>query len=342
LESSSRPGQRFRLLLLAGIYLLAALPVTFVFLMHPGLTGHPDADFTRMVDGTASRPYVTRALVPFVIRSLSRAIPDAERTRFEQYAGDRRMVELFGWEHARLAQYAIASVLFVVCFAGFAFVLRCLARRVYVLPPALGDLAPLVALAALPLCFRYYSYVYDPATLLLFSLGVLFIVEERTIAFLLILALAALNKETSVLLVAVYAWRLVSAGRGGVLMKTACAFLLWGVTRVALELASRDRPGALVEWHADHTRWLFDEWPGRFWYALTVAAIMAVVVVPGWRRKPRFLRGGLLITLVPLVIAALCFGFADELRGYQEAAPFIFLLALPTLARAMHEDVAPR
>jgi len=325
---------RMRVLLLAGIYLVAALPVTFVFVTHPGLTGHPNADFGRMMDGSADRPYVTRVLVPLVVRGAVAAVPHAMRDAVAEHMRDRRMIRIFGWTDPWLVHFAVAAVVFAGCFAGFAFVLRRLSGVFYDLPAPARDLAPLLALAFLPLCFRYYSYPYDPATLLLFSLGVLLIAERRFRAFLAVLVLATLNKETSILLVGLYAWHRMTSERNGKGGPFWVPLLVWGGVRAAVGVAFAGHGGATVETHLDHTVWLFTQFPGRLWYALAVIALLALVVVPGWYRKPRFLRGGLLLTVVPLGAAALFLGFADELRGYYEAAPFVFLLALPTVTGA--------
>lgn len=328
------PARR-RYLALALIYLLASLPVTFVFIAHPGLTGHPEADFGQMIDATASRPYVTRALVPFVVRTTAAALPESATSFIADHMRGRRLVRTLGWEDPRLVEYAVATVVFVACFVGFAFVLRRLAAVVYDFPAGFRDLAPLIALAALPLCFRYYSYPYDPATLLLFSLGVLFIVEARDGPFMVALVLAALNKETSILLVLLYTWNRIASGRGRVVLHAGLVMLVWCGVRVILELVFRDHPGAIAETHLDHTVWLFTEFPARLWYALAVVALLAAAIVSGWKESPRFARAGLLLTVLPLFAAALFFGFVDELRGYYEAAPFIFLLALPGLHRVL-------
>ena len=70
-------------------------------------------------------------------------------------------------------------------------------------------------------------------------------------------------------------------------------------------------------------------------YFITVILLFAVVIGRSWREKPSFLRYGLLITVIPLFILHLFFGYIDELRGYYEALPFAFLLSLPTVARAI-------
>ena len=321
------------MVVIAALYALAALPVTFFFVTHPGLTGHPRADFGDMIDGTASRPYVTRALVPFVVRSITAVTPAPAREAVEAGLRGRRMVEIFGWEDGRLFEYATASLVFVGCFVGFGLALRRLVAALYGFSRGFRDLSPLVAYAVLPLFFRYYSYPYDPATLLLFSWGVAAIVAERPREFLFALMLAALNKETSLLLVALYGLHRHLRGSRGVWAQTGAFLLVWAAIRFVLGLAFRDRPGAVVETHLDHSLWLFTEFPGRLFYALAVAGLLAAAVAPGWRDKPRFLRLGLMVTLLPLLGAGLLFGYADELRGYYEAFPFVFLLALPTIER---------
>lgn len=285
-----------------------------------------------MIDGTASRPYVTRALVPVLVHGVSAAMPESFRAFVDDHMRGRRIVRLLGWED-RFSEFAVATILFAGCFTGFAFAMRRLTLAMYDFPSGFRDLAPLIGLAALPLCFRYFSYPYDPATLLLFSLGVLFIIEDRVAAFVITLVLAAINKETSVLLVGLYALNRSISERAGVIVRAALLLLVWCAARGVIEVAYRGRPGGPFETHVDHTVWLFSTFPGRLWYALTVVALLAAAVVPGWRDKSLFLRRGLAFTVLPLFCAALWAGFADELRGYYEATPFVFLLALPSIYR---------
>jgi len=329
-----------RAILLTALYALAAALVTFVFVVRPGLAGHDRAGFPAMIDGTAHRPFVTRALAPVTVRLTARAIPDGARAWLTRRLRNRRMVYMLGWEEGYLVAYALACALFLGCFVGFAWLMRALVATFYEVAPALRDLSPLIALSWLPLLFRYYSYVYDPVTLLTYTLGVLAIARGRFLLAVIAVALAALNKETAILLVGVF----VVAPGGEPRTKLAKAGVLLAVyagARWLVYSAYRDNPGFAVENHLAHNAWLFTSLPLNIWMALLVAVPLAALVTIRWREKRVFVRRGLLVTLLPLLAGCALFGYLDELRGYYEAFPFIFMAALPTLARFLGWSCAP-
>lgn len=316
------------------LYTIVSLIVLFVFLVRPGLTGHPQADFPQMMEGTAHKPYVARALTPISVRVLSSISPQAFKDGVADQVRGRRMIEMMGWRDPYLYEYMLSSLLMLACLVGFAFVLRGLTEHYYQFPAPLTNLAPLIGLALLPLFFRYYSYLYDPANLLFFSLSLLLLVQRRFGAFVLSFAVATVNKETSILLVLLYIWQERSSPGRVVVYRTILLLIVWVVARGSLEMAYRDNPGGMLEHHFwEHTMWLATKFPIALRYFLAVAAVFFVFIRPDWRSKPSFLKAGMLITFVPLFVGGLFFGFADELRGYYEAFPFLFLLSIPTIYR---------
>jgi hypothetical protein len=322
---------------------IASLVVLFMFLVRPGVTGHPRADFPQLIDGTAHRPYVTRALVPLVVRALAELTPETIAERVAASLRGREFVGDVEWYDEYLFEFALATAVMLVCMVLFAWVLRRLSETVYELPRPVVNLAPIVALVLLPLFFRYYSYPYDPATLLLFSSALLFLIQRRFFWFVVTVVLASVNKETSVLLIPLFALHEWTRDHRVPATRLVLVALSWGLVRGALMWVYRDNPGALVESHfVEHTVWLFSKFPMAMRYTLAVIALFAIPVCHRWRHKPEFLRRGLLVTLLPLVIAGAVFGFVDELRGYYEAFPFLYLLALPSVLRWLGMTRAPK
>ncbi|HVP40037.1 MAG TPA: hypothetical protein VMS93_12730 [Candidatus Saccharimonadales bacterium] len=90
----------------------------------------------------------------------------------------------------------------------------------------------------------------------------------------------------------------------------------------------------------DHNLALLRHLPGLV--RLLAAALAAWCLVgPGWGRKPACLRRGFLVTLAPLSLGLMLFGQCDELRVYYEVYPFVFLLALPTVATLLTGQSLP-
>jgi hypothetical protein len=66
---------------------------------------------------------------------------------------------------------------------------------------------------------------------------------------------------------------------------------------------------------------------------LAAAIVVAGLIFYGWPQKPRFLKMSFVMILPPLVIMALFLGYIDEWRGYYEAYPAAFGLAIDTMRR---------
>jgi hypothetical protein len=305
------------------------------------MTGHPQADFPELVYGQAEKPYVARAALPLAVRVLTAATPEAFRNFCYRQLTGRRIVESFRWHDEYLYEYALATLLMFLCLMGFAFILRGLTRHFYNFPPILNDLGPLVAMALLPLFFRYYSYLYDPGTLLLFTLAILFMVKKPFLWFAAGLALAALNKETSVLLIALYACHEKMKTNQIPLARALALGFIWLAVRAVLAYAFRDNGGVYFERHFyEHNIWLLTKFPMAMRYTLAVVLVFFLFLRHDWREKPKFLKQGMAVTLVPLVLAGMLFGFADELRGYYEVFPFLYLLMIPSVFKILSRDPA--
>lgn len=315
------------------LYLLAASVVLTVFAVRPGFEGNPRATFTDQVEGRSYRPFAGRILVPTLIRGVCSATPDEFERSVAQRLEHRRFVRTLGWNSERIYEYLAAMALMAGCFVGTLYVWRALIARFYRYPAHVASLAPIIGLLSLTLLFRYLSYVYDPATLLLFSAGILALGVRDRGWFVVVLTLAALNKETSALLVPLYLLRY----RGELaprrlVVRVGGLSVLWLAVRAFAAYVVRRNPGQTLEFHLiDHNVQLFRVHPFSLAYSVLIFALAVWLVRREWESKPGFLRAGLLITFVPLFAAALFFGYVDELRGYYEAFPFAFLLSVPSL-----------
>lgn len=314
-----------------------------MFLVRPGMTGHPQADFPDLVYGRAHQPYVSRVLLPATVRIVESVTPQAVKNFAHDQLADRLIVTDFGWYDAYLYEFAVATLLMLFCLIGFAFTLKKLTEVFYDFPPILVNLGPLIGLSLLPLFFRYYSYLYDPGTLLLFPLSILFLAQKRFGWFVFSFILATLNKETSVLLLGLFICHEWVVDRRFRVTRMLVLVLLWVALRAALVWGFKDNPGVLLEHHfREHTVWLLTRFPIALRYFLAVAALFFVFIRHDWRSKPRFLKVGLPTAAVPLLVASMFFGFADELRGYYEVFPFLYLLALPSIYRILGFETSSR
>lgn len=321
------------MLFLLSLYYLGA------FLQYHSLNSLHLARFMDMINGTAHRPYVERVLLPGTIRAITALTPAPVREAFNHAAARpafiRDWCDAQGWERDHLFEYAVAVALIYACIWGFLFALAGLARAVYQAPPAFTHGVCLAALPLLPAFMKYTNYIYDPATLFLFTLGLALLARRRWRAYFIVYTLACLNKETTILLALVF-W-LVRTREGMPEQRRARHMLAAQVAisiaiKGALAFIFRHNPGGVVEHHLAHNLELFTA-PGLpLWLAFWGG--VALLIGYRWSRKPLFLRRGLLI-LVPLLALTFFLGQIDELRDYYEAFPIALLMAAHTCATLM-------
>lgn len=330
-----------RRLFLTVLYAYVSLLVLVCLLLR-GVSTYAWATVPMLVDGTAYRPFVTRALLPSIVRGLVRVTP-AVRSRVDARVahalanagpGQRfdRALATLGWTPADVYVHLVAVLVMLVCFLALPWVLRRLLEVYYDLPPPVVDVAPVFGLLALPLFFVPYArYLYDPGTLLLWALALLFVAERRHVWLWLLLPVLAFHKETAILLPPLVAlrewessprWRVVVVGvlQLGVVV----AVRLWLGAQYA-----HNPGGAVLVVGLGHTRELVMTVLKRPPYVLAVVAMFWALVQAGWSDTPVFLRRALLLVLGPLVLMSFAFGYVDEIRGYYEAWAIVFLLGVP-------------
>ena len=299
----------------------------------PGINGYYRARFGDMVYGRAYRPYVTRVLVPLLVRGATAVVPPTQRQALSDYGRTepwlRDTLEGLSWEPEYLAEYLVALALMHGALLGFVASVRALFSELYQAPNWFGDVVSLATLLTLGLGFEYVTYIYDFATVFLFTLGLLLMVRQRWGLFVVVFAVACLNKETAVLLTVVFAihffprkniarrqfWVLLSAQVG-----------IWVVSRIALAWAFHTSPGGTVELHLSDNLGLLNH---RSVHIAMLLVATAALVRYRWREKPKFLRDALWIAalLAPLVVFL---GLLDELRAWYEVFPIVALLIAHT------------
>ncbi len=314
-------------------YLLAVLVLAavsyWIFLRAPGVTKNPEkASYAALLHGTADRPYAYRCVLPTVCRALEAALPAGLHERLTEQVARRGGAWLhtrIGIEREDIVLALISFALSYACFVGFALAVRSLTLTLYRAPDGFAELASLVAVGLLPALFRYNSYLYDAATLLLFTWALVMLARGWWSAYLPLFFLAALNKETAVVLILLFA--LYDFGQRRV---SWTRYVLLGAAQVAIYLAVKllvnhlfaGNGGALVEFHLGRNLTklqAMDMTTAVAWGALLL------LTVHRWGDKPTFLRAGVWM-LVPLAGLAGFLGWFDELRGYYEVYPVFLLL----------------
>jgi len=307
--------------------------------MSVGINQYERSMFLDMVEGKAFRPFVYRTLLPTTTRLIVNWTPeqvaDVCASFVEESAFMRGLFAHFRWETSAAYRYLIACVLMLFSFMGFAHYVSRLSLRTCGIEDTYRkrSLLAVVALLGLPPFFVFTAFPYDPPQLFLFTLALYLLASQRIAAFALAFGLCTLNKETSVLLILVFAFtgrKWLSPPRHAVYL---FGLVVWYVlVRVLITYAFRHNPGSFVDFHLiDHNlRLLVSEWS---FSELVTWLILLVLVFYRWAKKPEFLRVSFVVVLAPLVLLGLFFGFLNEWRGYYEAYPLAFALAVDTVNR---------
>ncbi len=315
-------------------YIYASWLVLQIFLTKFGLDALHTTRFLDTVAAVVHRPFVYRALVPTLVRSLSTMIPHGATDPLENalYQPEILPTHATPWG----IQYVWFALLAWGCFIGFAYCIRWLTRYFYPAysPHILDFGVPLAALFALPLFFRHFNFVYDPATILLFPLALVCLLQERYLLYVLILALCALNKETSVLLIPAFVVHARSRGMKTVPMIALAALQLaicLGIYKY-ISISMADRPGVPMEIQIfKYNLMLPIKQPYAFVWLLCVGSFFIYFASRDWKTKPPFLRHSLVFMLIPHTAMLIVVGCLDEIRIFYEVYAVTVLLMTPTL-----------
>lgn len=320
-----------------------AMGVVLFFVHTPGIEGYHNALYGHQVDAQAHRPFVLRALSPFVVRTLVRLVPDSVREDLESIAADRkkpwrhRLIYL-GWNPKLLPEYLVGMAVMWASLLGFVWAFRGLIRTTIESSIWFENGVPLLALALMPIYFaEYYCYLYDFPQLFLFTLGLLLLAARRWTSFLVLYPLSCLNKETTVLLTVVF---LLHFRRDAILSRG--RFAAWLVYQILVFAAIRfwlmhtfaDRPGDWVERYFWRNVSLIQTHTHLFYALFGVLFALALVLPHRWSRKPRFLRQAFAVGPILFVLDAF-YGYLDELRTYYEVYPVALLLVVFTFGEKL-------
>jgi len=360
-----------RLVPLLLMYWLAATATVHVFMQKQAFFEgwhHQAYAFERMLDGTAHRPFAYRVLTPWLVNRIDEALPLVTRLRYQPAA--RAVVDRYGrtreatyWTPELERKYAITFLLMCITAFGAICALRALTALAFPGEAALRDAAPLFFGTLLPLSFMNGGFMYDFPELFLMFAAFAAAWADRRLPLLLLVALAALNKETALLSVpmlsAVLFFRMPRAP--WIALTAAMAAIAGGVV-LAVRAANADLPGLTVYNHVAENLafWLT---PGA-WFAtmevyvplmplprglhLLMILPLAMLLLQGWRCRAPELKRLLGVSAGINLPLFFLFAWRDETRNLSLMYPALYLnvcaalLALYRTRDAAADGVPPR
>ncbi len=350
-----------RVIVLLLLYATVASFIVSEFVRYPGLAnmkpGLGGEDFFGdMIYGRAPQPFVTRVLVPWLIRATVAVTPPAARAQVE--AKVRCSLTNDGnplWLYQYPFEFTVAKNILLLFAIGFALALWWLARLTLDAPAPAADVIPLVVMFALPGFYGYGSMLYDLPALCLFTLGLALIAARRFWLYALVFAACVVNKETALLLTLV--WAVSEAHRRKLKPKQMVVGVglqvgFWLVVRGFLLWYFRTNPGEPIALHlfrnaqvlAVSRNWfLFRPITGwqflpRGFNVLYVLGFIASLFA--LKRAPQFLKDAYWVVL-PVFVLTWLFGNVDEMRVYYELLPIVALVLLGGLYRLMGYTAVP-
>ncbi len=311
--------------------------VFIIFLLDSDINKFSGTRVSASLSGTTPRPFAYRVLLPALTRSTAAVLPSSARDLLARNITptppDRMMAAVVRIEPGFQVETVIWYGWIGLFLLAFALTVEPFFRAGTGIATPWTRLVPFAALLGLPPFFDFAHY-YDLPMLALSTLCLLFMVQRRWAAYLAVLAVACLNKETAVLFPLVFGLHFFRGGRMDrgrfrrlMLAQAAVVVLI----RAGLMLAFASRPGGAVEFHLWEMLALnyraYSLETGLAWGAVALAVLF------DWNSKPAFLKSGLAMLAV-LYGAHLVFGCPREIRVFYEVYPVVFSLALyPFLKR---------
>ena len=301
-----------------------------------GIDGYEICTFHGMIEGSAEKPFVTRMLVPFIIRELSSFVPTDVAAKSDAF-GDRNIPELHAktW-NIRFTELVFAMLIWYASVIGFALVMMKIVRHLYVTNTDTLRIIALASVAGLPVFFKYFSYMYDLPHLMLFTLCLYLCMKQNWKTYLVFLAVTAFSKETAILIPLIFYlfYRNTELPKPAFRKLLAAQAAIFISVRAIIYILFLKNAGEFMEVHIRHNLTLEAYSLSQF----LAFSFLVISVFAGWNKKPKILKCWL-FTLVPLVLPALVFGFVDEYRDYYEAYPAILLLSAQFIAVQLHEKL---
>lgn len=313
------------------ITLLAACLLVFaLYLNVTNIGGNKRASLLKMMDGTAALPFQGRVLVPATIKILANLIP-ANLVAPIDWPIFAPALNNLSDNTGNTLPARLAILIMFLSLIGSVLVLQLLMRKLGFPDRAIDLWSTIYPLTLI--IFFLAAYVYDLPNLFLFSAALYLLAPPAStqrqsfrtwLLYLALFTLATLNKETSILLVLVYAFAYFRKLANPQFFSLAILqILIYASIRYGLLSLYSNNPGSAVEYY-----WpLYLTSPLLLLISVMVFGLLFFFMARNWTSKPLFLRQALVMGL-PLLALYFLFGYPLEIRVFLEVYPVVFLLLI--------------
>ena len=307
------------------------------------------------------RPYVYRKLVPVTVNFFISLIPEEQHGAFVKYHLNRFHLKQIYFERAKYPNinkgreswtptYSLKfHLVYLIMFASLLACMYCLRwslNEVFTRNDSFNALIPILFVALLPLSFVNGNFFYDFPELFFLSALLLTALKDWYGAWVILLPLAVLNKESNILVPLLYIS--VIAGSLGIWRNRiymGLSIAMTAIVYVYIKMLYVDTPGdtAVFRLSQNIDFWLKPEsyflWQDFFaplipfprglnivWIALIVSTILIA-----WKKKPPILKWLLVTALLVNVPLLILWGTDDEMRNLSFVFIPLFLIVSHSL-----------
>jgi hypothetical protein len=322
--------------------------------------GSTEFGFTKMLDGSADRPYVHRQLVPIIANYAAGLVsPEAQPAFVERYLDPYRLKQLYFekskyhmkqtvevWSPGYAIKYHIVYLILFLSLLGTLYCLRALIPYVCPRENPLTPFVPVLFILLLPLSFMHGSYYYDFVELLFLSLLLLTAIKGYYAWWLLFLPLAVLNKESNILVPFLYVVIMVgNSSKWRSRLFIVFSFILSMGIYYFIKHKYSLNPGGTVMWQL---RKNIDFWLNPETYFLwhdfyapmilfprglniILLAVLASLLFWQWGEKPLFAKRLFVVAMLINIPLFILFCWQDEMRNLSFLFLPVYLLIVNTL-----------
>ena len=291
------------------------------------------------VDGTASRPFAYRVLIPKILRAITAVTPPQAANVLDRWGKEITKSREFhgfalfsaesgipsGPENKYPQAIFLLAVLQFACLVGYGLIGSSLYASLFPSTSFRAIAAPMLLMLVYPIITFGVGHIYDFSVLLLNASLLLAMSYRRHALYLILFTVACFNKETTLLIVLAYAAVLYRR-----LPFPAYAFML--AAQLAIFLAIYISTRVIFSGNAGKAMeiWLFHQ-AGWYWHRplifFLVASAVVFIVSFRWNEKPAFLRRSMMV--VPVHLALFLYAaFPGEWRNFYEIVPILSMFVL--------------
>jgi hypothetical protein len=317
------------LILFIVIYAMLSINAMQRFSWHSAMGNNPDARaaFNNMITGTAWKPFVYRVLVPWTVRVIVDATPQAIQNHAAAGLHNSTFAYLLGRTDLSYPR-AVLGVVLYSCLCGYIILLYKMGEFFFPGRWAMALFMPAIGLLMIP-AFSWHEMIYDFAILFLTAGCYYYMARQQWVQYFIFFALACLNKETTILVLVFFMiWHARRLDHRTFLFYVVIQSFIYLAIRLAIIKAFIFNPGTMLEHHGNLSIAAFigDYGAGRLVYYFTLLFVLTY----RWSEKPLFAR--YVFWIFPMMLAAYTvYGYPGELRVFYDLFPLFTILVTHTL-----------